>query len=126
MKRRQFIQGGLAAVAVAGVGSTDLFLLNKDSLLSTVFASNFTTPLPIPPLLENLDKSGKTAQFKLTAQRGKKIFFPGKTTQTFGYNGDFLGPTIRVRNGHRFNIQVNNTLPETTTLHWHGLHVPRY
>ncbi|MCK4502514.1 MAG: multicopper oxidase domain-containing protein [Desulfuromonadales bacterium] len=124
MKRRQFIQSGLAVLAVAGVGSTGLFLLNKESLLSTVFASNFTTPLPIPPLLENLDKSGKIAQFKLTAQRGKKIFFPGKTTQTFGYNGDFLGPTIRVRNGQRFKIQVNNTLPETTTLHWHGLHVP--
>jgi blue copper oxidase len=47
-----------------------------------------------------------------------------KPTKTIGYNSDFFGPTIRVRNGQRFKISVNNTLPETTSLHWHELHVP--
>lgn len=124
MERRQFMKGGLAALALAGVGSTGLFLLNKKIFVSTAYASEFSTPLPIPPLLENLDKTGQTAQFKMAAQRGAREFFPGKMTQTFGYNGAFLGPTIRVRNGQWFRLQVDNNLPEVTTLHWHGMHLP--
>lgn len=71
-------------------------------------------------LLENLDGSGKSASFKMTVQKGKIEFFPGKSTVTLGYNGNFLGPTIRVRNGQRFRMNVSNTLPEVTTLHWHS------
>lgn len=41
-----------------------------------------------------------------------------------GYNGDFLGPTIRVKNGQQFHADIENTLDEPTTVHWHGLHVP--
>ncbi len=124
MERRQFMKGGLAAITLAGVGSTGLFLLNKNSLISTAYAADFLTPLPIPPLLENLDKTGQTARFKMAAQLGQRTFFPGKVTETAGYNGDFLGPTIRVRNGQRFNLRVDNNLPEVTTLHWHGMHLP--
>jgi hypothetical protein len=63
MQRRQFMKGGLAAITLAGGGSTGLFLLNKNGLISTAEAAEFLTPLPIPPLLENLDKTGLTAQF---------------------------------------------------------------
>lgn len=124
MQRRQFMKGGLAALALAGVGSTGVFLLNKKSFISTAYAENFLTTLPIPPLLENLDKTGQTAQFKMAAQLGQRTFFPGKITETAGYNGNFLGPTIRVRNGQRFKLRVDNNLAEVTTLHWHGLHLP--
>ena len=124
MERRQFMKGGLAAITLAGVGSTGLFLLNKKGFVSTAYAGEFLTPLPIPPLLENLDKTGLTAQFKMAAQLGQRTFFPGKVTETAGYNGNFLGPTIRVRNGQRFNLRVDNNLSEVTTLHWHGLHLP--
>jgi FtsP/CotA-like multicopper oxidase with cupredoxin domain len=124
MKRRQFVKKGLTAVTLAGAGSTGLFLLNNKSFLSNAYAGDFTTSLPIPPLLENLDISGRTAQFRMAAQIGNRNFFSGKTTQTFGYNGDFLGPTIQVRNGQQFNLQMTNNLPEVTTLHCHGLHLP--
>ena len=109
------MKGGLAAITLAGVGSTGLFLLNKKGFVSTAYAGDFLTPLPIPPLLENLDKTGLTAQFKMAAQLGQRTFFPGKVTETAGYNGNFLGPTIRVRNGQRFNLRVDNNLPEVTT-----------
>jgi len=35
-----------------------------------------------------------------------------------------LGPTVRVKDGSRVRIQVKNELRESTTVHWHGLHVP--
>ena len=41
-----------------------------------------------------------------------------------GYNGRFLGPTIRVNKGDNVVINVTNQLDEVTTVHWHGMHVP--
>ncbi len=124
MKRRTILKSGLAALVLAGVSPYAMSLLGKEGFAGTALAGGFRTPLPIPPLLENLDKSGKTANFILNAQQGRMNFFPGKQTASLGYNGNFLGPTIRVRNGQDFRMRVNNTLSQTTTLHWHGLHVP--
>ena len=126
MKRRTVIKSGLAALVLAGAAPYGLSLLGRKPFLSSAHAANggFVTPLPIPPLLENLDKSGETARFSMEAQRGVMDFISGKPTVTFGYNGNFLGPTIRVRNGQRFSINAKNSLGQTTTLHWHGLHVP--
>ncbi|WP_066173628.1 multicopper oxidase family protein [Bacillus marinisedimentorum] len=79
--------------------------------------------LPIPPLLENKSKVPNKAEFHLNAQMGKTEFIQGKATETFGYNGDYLGPVIRVRKGDDVSIEVNNDLNEDTTVHWHGLEV---
>lgn len=38
--------------------------------------------------------------------------------------GGWLGPIIRVRRGQRIRIDLVNDLPESTIIHWHGLHVP--
>ncbi|CAG1016472.1 bilirubin oxidase [Burkholderiaceae bacterium] len=38
--------------------------------------------------------------------------------------GTYLGPIIRVRRGQRARIDLINRLPESTIVHWHGLHVP--
>ncbi|MBW1635095.1 MAG: multicopper oxidase domain-containing protein [Deltaproteobacteria bacterium] len=124
MKRRTFLKSGLAALALAGAGTGSLSLLGKNGLVTSAEAGGFSDPLPIPPLLTNLDVSGETASFTMDVQQGKMNFFPGTHTATLGYNGNFLGPTIRVRNGQQFRINVHNRLPEVTTLHWHGLHVP--
>lgn len=35
-----------------------------------------------------------------------------------------LAPVIRVRRGQRIRIDLSNGLPESTIIHWHGLHVP--
>ncbi len=126
MKRRTILKSGLAALVLAGATPYGLSFLGKEGFLTAAHAgsNDFVTPLPIPPLLENLDKSGKTARFALDVQQGKMSFFPGESTATIGYNGNFLGPTIRVRNGQRFNMSARNSLEQNTTLHWHGLHVP--
>lgn len=42
----------------------------------------------------------------------------------WGYNGSITGPTIEAVEGDRVRILVENGLPEPTTVHWHGLHVP--
>lgn len=77
--------------------------------------------LYIPPILEDSNTAPYEANLKLTAQKSFSEFFPGIKTETYGYNGDYLGPTIRVKKGEHVNIKVLNTLTEETTVHWHGL-----
>ncbi|MEN1970647.1 multicopper oxidase domain-containing protein [Lentibacillus sp. N15] len=81
-------------------------------------------PLPIPPLLKDHDPDPNKAEFRLTAQNATKEFVPGKKTETMGYNGDYLGPVIRVRKGEEVSVKVKNNLDDDiTTIHWHGLEV---
>ena len=87
-------------------------------------AGDFSLPLPIPPLAERREAGDGTVLFELTARRGSRDFLGGLQTPTYGYNGDYLGPTLRVRRGERVRIRVRNSLEEATTVHWHGLEVP--
>ena len=79
--------------------------------------------LPIPPLLKDHDSDPNKAEFHLTAQNATKEFVPGKKTETMGYNGNYLGPVIRVRKGQEVSVKVKNKLDDMTTIHWHGLEV---
>src|SRR6056297_984196 len=80
--------------------------------------------LPIPPLLEDIDPEEGKAEFNLKVQYGSKEFIKGYKTETLGYNGNYLGPTIKVSKGDDVKINVENMLNEPTTVHWHGLEVP--
>jgi len=74
------------------------------------------TLIPIPDTL-----SGST--INLSIAEGSKQFFNGFNTTTIGYNGSYLGPTIILNKGQHVIMNVNNQLTDTTTTHWHGLHV---
>lgn len=81
-------------------------------------------PLPIPKLLEDRNPDPNVAEFYLEARESTKDFFSGTSTNTYGYNGNYLGPIIKVRNGEKVTIKVKNELDDPTTVHWHGLEVP--
>lgn len=49
---------------------------------------------------------------------------PNGTTNAWCFNGSVPGPEIRVRQGDRLRITVDNALDEDTTVHWHGMRVP--
>ncbi len=48
----------------------------------------------------------------------------GVEVQGWAYNGQVPGPTIRVPKGAKLVVDLNNQLPDPTTIHWHGAHVP--
>lgn len=77
----------------------------------------------VPPLLEG-ELSAGVRVFRLELQEGEVEWVPGAPTQTYGANGDVLGPTLHLRRGERARIEVTNGLPEVSTLHWHGMEVP--
>jgi bilirubin oxidase len=83
----------------------------------------FQNRLHIPPLLEPEVASGEKV-FSLTAQEGETEFLPGKKTKTIGFNGSYLGPTIRVSTGDNIRMNVTNNLRTSTTAHWHGMDLP--
>tara|TARA_R110001599_G_scaffold131202_1_gene306957 strand:- start:3551 stop:5050 length:1500 start_codon:yes stop_codon:yes gene_type:complete len=49
---------------------------------------------------------------------------PSGVTNTWCFNGQVPGPEIRVRQGDRIRVIVDNALDEETTVHWHGMRVP--
>ncbi len=77
--------------------------------------------LKIPPLLEDLDPDPGVARYILEAEAGETDFFQERATGTLGYNGSYLGPVLKMRQGERVNIEVRNKLDDPTTIHWHGL-----
>lgn len=83
-----------------------------------------TRPLPIPPLSAGRVGVDGVRRFELAAQPGVTEMLPGRSTATWGYNGSILGPTLRARRGERVAFTITNNLPETTSVHWHGMRVP--
>jgi blue copper oxidase len=77
-------------------------------------------PLPIPPELR-ADASGT---IKLDARTGTMRFLGDRDTATYGINGPYLGPALRLRRGETVTVQVTNNVPENITMHWHGLIIP--
>ncbi|MEC1179167.1 multicopper oxidase domain-containing protein [Metasolibacillus meyeri] len=60
----------------------------------------------------------------ITAQQGETEIFDGFQTMTYGYNGSFLGPVIKIKSGENVTLRTKNDLLEPTTFHWHGLDIP--
>jgi FtsP/CotA-like multicopper oxidase with cupredoxin domain len=49
---------------------------------------------------------------------------PGKSIDTFAYNGTVPGPLLRLRDGQHVNIDITNETDIDDIVHWHGLYVP--
>jgi CopA family copper-resistance protein len=48
----------------------------------------------------------------------------GRAGHAIAVNGTVPGPVIRLREGQTVRLSVTNTLPEDTSIHWHGLLLP--
>jgi FtsP/CotA-like multicopper oxidase with cupredoxin domain len=104
-------------------------VLNTDNWLSPLVKTSISivdpqSTLPIPALLTgDVNDLGQT-EFNLNLQQGQHSFLAGTSTSTFGINGNYLGPTIRVSNTQKVLFNIKNNLGEDTTIHWHGAHIP--
>ena len=74
------------------------------------------------PLAAHLD--GTVKVFDLDASVISWPILAGERVDAYALNGQVPGPTLRLRQGDRVRIHLSNHLPESTTLHWHGLVVP--
>ncbi|MDO5033070.1 multicopper oxidase family protein [Corynebacterium sp.] len=124
VSRRVFFQGAVLSAAALG-GLSACSPANKAQPAPRGYDGE-PRALPIPPLLEG-EMDGDTRVFKLTAQDGHSEILPGTTsTRTWGFNGPFLGPTLRAHKGDKVRAEITNDLIEMTTVHWHGMKLPAY
>lgn len=74
--------------------------------------------------LVNVSRVPGTVEVFLTAGPERMALVPGRPTDVYAYNGQVPGPTLEVYEGDRVIVYFQNNLPEETTVHWHGLHIP--
>lgn len=122
MRRLLGLAVGAAAALVAAAISIGLWTYTSAS--TTVTHGSYPRALRIPPLLDPTPDATGTKRFDLRLQAGTTDLLPGKPAATWGVNGAHLGPTLRARRGDRVSMRVRNALPESTTVHWHGMHLP--
>ena len=66
----------------------------------------------------------RIVELTITASPTVLALTPGKRTEVFAYNGQVPGPTLELREGDSVVVHFRNQLPEPSTIHWHGLHIP--
>ena len=94
--RRAFLASGARMVALSGVAAESLCAASVD------------------------DAAG-AADLVLRAAR-LTASPDGRQREVWGCDGQLPGPLIRVKEGARACIQVENRLPAPTSIHWHGFH----
>jgi FtsP/CotA-like multicopper oxidase with cupredoxin domain len=67
---------------------------------------------------------GDVKVFELTTSVIRWTILPGVAVDAYAFNSQIPGPRIHVREGDHVRIEVTNHLPESTTVHWHGLILP--
>ncbi len=77
-----------------------------------------TGGVPLEPKMENGVKV-----FELTSKVVQWEVSPGKTFEAWTYNGTVPGPELRVKQGETFKVRLKNELPESTSIHWHGIEI---
>lgn len=76
------------------------------------------------PRAVDLNADPNVLEINLEARVANVELTPGKLTAMWTYEGGLPGPLIRAKVGDRLIVHFKNSLPEGTTIHWHGLRIP--
>jgi FtsP/CotA-like multicopper oxidase with cupredoxin domain len=80
----------------------------------------FRTPLPIPPVLQPVRSDRNADDYEIVQRAGQAAILPGLTTEIWGYDGIFPGPTLVSRRGRRTVVTHRNALAVPVSVHLHG------
>ena len=94
-----------------------ILLLISSVYLSSNLSSQTYNNLWIPDTLSGIN-------FSLTIKDTIKQLRPGNQTITGSVNNNFWGPTLFFNKGDVVHLNVKNKLNDSTTIHWHGMHLP--
>ena len=61
---------------------------------------------------------------ELDAREVEWRFARDQAIRAFAYNGEVPGPLIEAEVGDTIEVRLTNSLPQATTIHWHGVRVP--
>lgn len=113
-QRRHLLFGSASAAAAAAIGLPALATAASDD-------ADVDMHIELHALVDEVAiRPG--AKTRVWRYQGKLI--RGEASALDNSVGQLRIPVIRVRRGQRLRIDLINGLPESTIIHWHGLHVP--
>lgn len=123
----------LSAHDVGGAIMPKGMIMDRDTLAAAMLDMAAVDPRDVTSKFGLNVRGGRDLQPRL--ENGIKVFeletsvirwqiLPNIYVDAYAFNGQVPGPTLRFKQGDRVRINVNNRLPETTTVHWHGLILP--
>ncbi len=77
-----------------------------------------------PPTAVDLNPAPHVLEVNLEARLAELEVVSGTKTTLWTYNGGLPGPLLRAQVGDRLIVHFKNSLPEPTSVHWHGLRIP--
>lgn len=141
-RRRALTLGGLAAGGAAILSSAGVASAAADrtgqhaghhghggtttarTVAAAATVEPFSVAMPVPPVLRPTYVGGDADLYQLPVRAGTTEIVPGVSTPVLGYNGLFVGPTIKARKGRAVALQVTNQLTHPTNVHLHGGYTP--
>lgn len=129
---RRRLLGGIGGVASMAAVSPSMLLSACKNDVSAGSGSDVASG-------RGADAGAVDVDFRLRARPDTVPLLPGAPSEVWRYdatlvegpantlapvNESYPGPLIRLRRGQRVRARLQNRLPEDTTVHWHGLHVP--
>jgi spore coat protein A len=136
LSRRTFVRlgaagaAGLVLPACGAVGGLTAGNNSTQGSAGTVLPSEaplpapFTVPLPVPPVLAPVRRDADGDHYEITQRAASARILPGFTTEVWGYEGIFPGPTIESRRGRPVVVTHRNELPVPVVVHLHGGRTP--
>lgn len=131
LSRRDFLGLGVAtgaglALASCGVVPSGGANITTQGSAGAVLRSEvplpapFRAPLPVPPVLQPVRRDATSDYYEITQRVGRTDILPGRSTEIWGYDGIFPGPTIESRSGRGTVVTHRNELDVPTVVHLHG------
>ena len=93
-------------------------------MMLLVFSSIVYNPLEAQYNALRIPDTLSGTTFNLTLKDTFRQLKAGNQTITAGINSDFWGPTLIFNKGETVRMNVMNKLNDSTTIHWHGFHLP--
>jgi len=84
----------------------------------------FELPLKIPSVLEPTTRTETQDEYEIVQREAEHEILPGHTTEVWGYQGCWPGPTIRAKRDRTAVVRHTNRLPTHTVVHLHGRVTP--
>jgi len=116
-------RGGLAVLTLALVAAVAFGLGRGSASVGAARAQAPTAGYDIG-VAGKTSPTGQVRSYELVASETSWEIAPGVVVPAIAYNGQVPGPTIRVMEGDTLRVTLKNELSKSTSIHWHGLHVP--
>ena len=114
--------GGIGGEVAAGAAMTpeQMDQAMKDSIAAFPAATEGLGAQVLAPTV----LADGTKEFAITTSMTQWQVAPDRTVEAMTYNGTVPGPTIKVDPGDKVRIVLTNEMPESTSIHFHGLITP--